>query len=102
MKIPARFDSSGNGAAIAVKCVQHLNKVGFGKILKNGMVEFLFPTGASEDYRDQLIVEEILRLTKLKKTQVEIIRGRNDKLILTLNGLDPQLLNELLMDATHI
>lgn len=101
MKIPAKFDSSGTGTAVAVKCSQSLHKIGFGKILKSGMVEFLFPTGASEDFRDQLIIEEILRLTKLKKRQIEIIRGKNDKLILTLNGFDPEELNQILTETSQ-
>lgn len=96
MKFPDKLNGSGSGTAVAVKCLQSLTKLGFGKILKTGIIEFYFPTGSSEDFRNQLIIEEILRLTNVKKKQIELITGKNDKLIVTINGFDPEELNKIL------
>ncbi len=100
MKLPEKFGSPSGGAALAVKCLHSLTRLGFGKILKNGLIEFYYPSGSSDDLRNQLIIEEVLRLTNVKKKQVELIIGKSDKLIVTINGFDPEELNKILARAT--
>ncbi len=91
-----KFSNPGVGAAFAIKCLVSQSKSGFGKALKSGLVEFYIPPGISLIMRDELILQAVVDLTNCKQNQIEIITGKNEKLLVTIINFDPEKLNRLI------
>ena len=81
------FSNPGFGTAISIHCIESKTKIGIGNKSKNGFIDFYIPIGISEEVIRHKIIEEIVKLTALDESKIELISGAKQNYIITIIGL---------------
>ncbi len=96
MKKVYNLKNAKGGAAVTLICCRHKTKRGWGKINQDGNVEFFIAEALAEFERDELIISAFADLLNMKENQIEIFSGRQDRMIVTILGLDSDRLDRAL------
>lgn len=88
MKKIYNLNNAKGGAAVTLVCYRHKTKQGWGKINKDENIEFYIPKSLNDTDRDQLISTAFSDLLNIKNEQIEIFSGKEDRMIVTILGID--------------
>ena len=69
-------------------CIRDNKKQGWGKINKEGNIEYFVLKDIYDSLRDELIIKAFSELLKIKTGQIEIFSGRQDRMIVTILGVN--------------
>jgi hypothetical protein len=88
MKKIYNLNNAKGGAAVTLICIRNHKKQGWGKVNKDGNIEFFIPEEVNDSIRDELIAKAFSEMLKIKTGQIEIFSGRQDRMIVTILGID--------------
>jgi len=89
------LNNAKGGAAVTLVCKRHDTKKGWGKVTNEGNVEIFIPSDISEEDRDEMVISEFANKLNIKKQNIEIFSGKNDKMIVTILGVDSSVIDNL-------